>query len=267
MKVSRRRTVLLPVSWVVLGVTPVLLLSVASFVGLVVAYPGVPESFVWYVEAAAAVAALMVVSSVWWFATVTRRSFRLERELARIRAGSGDSAKGDDGDLSSLGAVIHDYGAELSRLSTVKTGRIRAQQTLIHVLMRSIADQTILVLSGTGTVLYASAHWMEEENGNSDEPEFEPVPAAMASHLLAGNGPGSVTVNGREMVFAGVFGRTVATPGFKAFGADDFSTTLVYIIISDEALSVPQTKVSRAESDRSDTTNFGDRIRSFLKRR
>jgi len=171
--------------------------------------------------------------------------------------------------LSRLGAIIRDYGAGLFRLSAVKTGRIKAQQTLIHMLMRSLTDKTVLILSGTGTILYSSSGWTKDadESADPDEPELDPPAAAMASHLLAGNGSGAVTVNGRKMSYTGVFGRTVATPGTNAQGGDDFNTTLAYIVLSDEALSAPQLKDVRYDPEDTGTNWFGDRLRSLLKRR
>jgi hypothetical protein len=269
MKDTHRRTVLLPLPWLILMMIPVFLLSTVLFIGMVVVYPDVHPSATLVVEIGAALAAITAVFTLWWFVMVTRRSFRLERELALIRAGAHDESRGMDRRLSRLGAIIRDYGADLSRLSAVKTGRIKAQQTLIQMLIRSMTGKNVLILSGSGTVLYSSAGWTKdaEESTVPDEPELDPPPAAMASHLLAGNGSGTVTVNGRKMSFTGVFGRTVATPGANSQGGDDFNTTLAYIVLSDEALSAPQLKVLRTDPDDVGTNRFGDRLRSLLKRR
>jgi len=270
MKTARRRTFLLPRGWVILGTLPVFLALLGMFIVMIVAYPDIPDSAVRFrklLEGGAALTAVTAVFLIWWYAVVTGRSYRLERELARIRAGSHRLSPTDKhAELSRLGAEIQQYGAQLTRLSNVKTGRIKAQQTLIQTLMRSVEDRVILVLSGSGTQLYTSAGWAQnQDDENTAEPTMEPGPAAIAAHLLAGKGPGSVQVNGVDMTFAGVFGRTLASPSISG-DHDDYQTTLVYIVISDQDHSVPQTTSAAPKSGSVGKPGLAERLRAFLKR-
>ncbi len=268
MKTNEPATFLIPRRWILAGVVPGLIGGGATLFTLMRVYQDVSPSRQWIVEGTAGIGALVIIFIPLWYFVVSRRSYRLERELSKVRASgkSGDGITGV-GEFSRLGALIQEYGNELSRLSTVKSGRIKAQKTLIETIMRNIGDHHIIVLSGAGSVLYTSAGWAEtgENEQGRKTPVLDPPAAALSSALLSGKGRGTVLVNGIEMSYAGIFGRTVGTSSGSGDGASVFKRTLVYIVISDRELSIPQASATIVTDEGEKKRGIVARIRSLMR--
>lgn len=158
------------------------------------------------------------------------RNNLLETELRRARAVSvqTDPDPADSPIVSSLGQAIRDYNRDLNTSRIAKNGRIGVQRRLLETVIRR-SEEEILVLSGSGTVLYVSEKWTERM-GNTDSIEsvrFDPSPTVIAAHLVAGKGNDIVTVEGKKMYFNGVFGRVVV---------GDHPPDLAYIVITERSI-------------------------------
>lgn len=207
-------------------------------------YPTVGNGNRWKVEI---VAGLLIIATLgnlaaYWIAT--RRNTRLESELRRSRSDgtASDNASSSDGVsvLTTLGAAISEYNRSLNRSRALKTARIQAQRQLLRVVLRA-TEKPLLVLSASGSVLYMSAATATEYEGEAEPrtPRLEPSGAAIAAHLLSGNGPGSVDVDGQPMHFTGVFGQT-ASDADRGTGATA-DAALAYIVITEDAVTAGPT--------------------------
>ena len=210
---------------------------------------------------------LAVIGNIAAYWVATGRNTRLESELRRSRSGAEGASTAVDEDaapaLTSLGAAIHEYNSDLNRSRALKTARIQVQRQLLRVVLRATVGR-LLILSGAGTVLYMSAAAAAEYEGKNSSiaPHLEPTGSAVAARLLAGNGPGIVHVDGRQMHYLGVFGDMVRT----GTGASDGATgaTLAYIVIAENAVTAGPTTVPSTPRRTTNTlqTRF---VRSFPK--
>lgn len=194
----------------------VLFLTVIVFSGtlltIVLTYPSVESGYRRIVEVVAGGVIVTISVLVGAIVRWIHRNSLLERELRRGRALSMQPRSPADTPtiLTTLGSAIHAYNDDLNVSRRTKAGRIEAQRGLLQAVLRETTDE-IIVLSGSGGVLYASGGVAKRLGDDRDLTAlgFEPPTAALVSHLVNGKGPGTVVVDDREMVFFGVFGRTV----------------------------------------------------------
>lgn len=239
---------------------------VYAFVVMVRSYPLVPTGAARSIESAAALTAVLVVFIVTTVMIAVSRNRRLERQLRRYRGG-GTGEDDDDTTWSTLGDAIRGYNRELQRSRVIKSARIQAQRDLIRTIMHGIKDRRLYILSGSGDILFQSAAVTasadEKKNDSAGETQFDPPGAAIAAHLLAGKGSGTVRVDGVEMHFTGVFGRTVATTD-----ATDREIVLLpglsYIVISEEPIATIFRESKISGEIASNTRSVMRGVRRFL---
>jgi len=207
---------------------------------LIRVFPLVPTGAGRAIEIAAGMTGALIVFVVTTIVIAMGRNRRLESELRRSR-GAGSPESGTDVTWSTLGEAIRGYNRELHRSRAIKTARIQAQRELIRTILNGIRDRHLIVLSGTGDILFRSAGnaaaTASEAEEDAGELRFEPTGAAMAAHLLAGKGSGTVLVNGRTMHFTGVFGRTIAAAETAETTETELLPGLSYIVISEEPIT------------------------------
>ncbi|MDA3949188.1 MAG: hypothetical protein PF508_08175 [Spirochaeta sp.] len=238
----RRRSVRI---WIALSVV----VGVAAVRLFLEVYSSVDEKMQWEIEIIAGLLILGTLGNLGAYWIATRRNTRLESELRRSRSDETAQQIGTAGDgapvLTTLGAAISEYNSSLNRSRELKTARIVVQRQLLRVVLRA-TEKRLLVLSASGSVLYMSAASAEEYEGETEPrtPLLDPSGAAIAAHLLAGNGPGTVSVDDRPMHFIGVFGQTVSGGDWRHNDAAD--AALAYIVITENAVTAgPTTTTSR----------------------
>ncbi|MFW5644099.1 MAG: hypothetical protein ACOCYQ_08725 [Alkalispirochaeta sp.] len=267
---SRRRvvpTVLVGRRAVIIWAMFVVAVLVHVFVAMVRSYPLVPTGAARSIESAAALTAVLVVFIVTTVMAAVRRNRRLESELRRYRGG-GTNEVNQDTTWSTLGDAIRGYNQELQRSRVIRSARIQAQRDLIRTIMHGIKDRRLYVLSGSGDILFQSAAVTatadEKENDSGGETQFDPPGAAMAAHLLAGKGSGTVRVDGVEMHFTGVFGRTVATTEATDTREIVLLPGLSYIVITEEPIAMVFRESTISEEIATNTRSVMRGVRRFL---
>lgn len=246
-----------------------LLGSVAVTIGVIAAaafalfraYRFVPASLATLIEGVVAALCVLVVAILWFTVRAVARTGRLERELRRGRGESGVIE-------TSLAVAVRQYTQDLQRSQVIRTGRIQVQRRLIETILHNV-DRPVFVLSGTGGLLYRSVGSFETEDdatvsvssdgsdvaNEGDFVHFSPPGEALAAHLLAGKGPGTVLVNDKTMYFSGIYGDIVAADETRS------RPTLAYIVISDRAITPVQPVASTGGGGAARQTAWHHRLR------